>query len=140
MINKKYNFVVSLIVFLLILVYGIYLDKIGCDTNPQWCADTLDISQGIFFTSILYTLISALLLLLPNHYFTTWWKFARIGLPLALAAVVYVNLTFTSGYMSWGTGFDLLIIGAIYGLFILGSLISVAYVWMRTGKDIAGYR
>lgn len=125
--------------FFTILTIIFFLSKYAvslsiCSSTNYSCRTIFDDIENLFlFGPVLFPLI-LLISLLPNHYFTTWWKFARIGLPLALAAVVYVNLTFTSGYMSWGTGFDLLIIGAIYGLFTLASLISVAYVWMKARR------
>jgi len=134
MINKKKNFIYSISSLVLLAAFGYLYLYLGCDSSGVVCQDVIETTQTTFFMMVVYSSLSLSLLLLPNHYFTTWWKFARIGLPLALAAVVYVNLTFTSGYMSWGTGFDLLIIGAIYGLFILGSLISVAYVWMKARR------
>ena len=112
--------------FFTILTIVFFLSKYAvslgiCSSTDYSCRTTFDDIENLFlFGPVLFPLI-LVILFLPTHYF------ARFGLPLALTAAIYVNLTFTNGYMSWGTGFDLLIIGSIYGLFILGSVVSI--VW-----------
>lgn len=130
MLNKKINFVVALIISLGLFSYGYYLDIYGCEVNPQFCAETIDISQGIFLTFVLYALISLLYLFPPQRYFNAWWQFARFGLPLTIAGIVYINLTYDSGLFGFGAGFDLLLISGCYLFFILGTLVQLLRTWM----------
>jgi len=130
--NKKINFIGSLAITFTLLGYGIYLDVLGgCERHIEWCVASLDVTQSIFYTIILYTIFSFITFLLPTHYFTAFFQFARFGLPLTIAALFYINLTYDSGLFGFGAGLDLLLIGLCYSLFILGSLLALGWAWWR---------
>jgi hypothetical protein len=131
--NKKNNFTGSLLTAAVILSYGIYLDNGGCEQYIEWCESTIDSSRAIFYYFVIYTAFSFPLFLLPPHYFTRFWHFALWGLPLTLGAIIYINLTYDSGLFGFGAGFDLLLVGACYLFFVLGSLIQIARAWW-TGR------
>jgi hypothetical protein len=82
----------------------------------------------VFFPFVLF--FSLLTYKMPNRVFSFWWKFARYAIPVVLGLVILVNLRLhhtTGGFFNVDTAIDSLLVVILYGLFILGSVVSV--VW-----------
>jgi hypothetical protein len=60
--------------------------------------------------------------------FRTWWKFARWAIPTVFALVILVNLRLhhtPGGWLNMDAQVDLLLVGVVYGIFVLGAIISI---------------
>jgi hypothetical protein len=80
----------------------------------------------IFFPFILF--FSLLTYTLPNAVFITWWKFARWAIPAVFASIILINLRLhhtPGGWLNMDAQIDLLLVGVVYGIFVIGSIISI---------------
>ncbi len=97
----------------------------SCRTN--W--DTLEQSMYFFVPTFLFSLITYFA---PERVFISWWKFARIGIPVVFAGSLIVNLGLLHGrndVLPALTDIPALIL--IYGTFILGSVWQIWKGWKK---------
>lgn len=125
------------VLFILSLVWVfLYLEKTRTFLRPIVGSSNIEL---LFNSFLFFGLLLPLVLFLcisPAKYFTAWWKFARFGLPLTIAGIVYVNLTYDSGLFGFGAGFDLLLIGGCYLFFIFGTLVQLIRTWWKGRKSL----
>lgn len=124
--NKKV--IVLSIIGLILGVLLTELPELGI-CNSSFCYDVLSdiIGVAIGFYSISLLLISFILLFLRSEIYASWWKFARIYLPLALLLILIMGLSSSDG--SWGVSADFdaeITIWLTSGLFLVISLIIIA--------------
>ncbi len=120
--------IISTIIFF-ISRYAVYLNL--CIPEDYSCRLRFDTIENLFLFGPILLVVLIPIFLLPTHYFTAFFQFARFGLPLTIAALFYINLTYDSGLFGFGAGLDLLLIGLCYSLFILGSLSALGWAWWR---------
>jgi len=114
-----------------------------CRNTYEWggetrCMDSFSESivliSGFFSLSLL--LISLILFFLRPEIYTSWWKFARIYLPVALALILLMGFSDDGG--SWGVSADFdaeITIWFTAGLFLLISLILIIYKSLKLKKS-----
>ena len=125
--NKKVGLLgISLFgsILLLVIKYTEYVNLFRDMLGRQYLEiffNTLIFFPFIFFFSLLtYTMSDAI--------FRTWWKFARWAIPTVFALVILVNLRLhhtPGGWLNIDAQIDLLLVGVIYGIFVIGSIISI---------------
>jgi len=125
--NKKVGLLgISLFgsILLLIIKYTEYVNLFRDMLGRQYLEiffNTLIFFPFIFFFSLLtYTMSDAI--------FRTWWKFARWAIPTVFALVILVNLRLhhtPGGWLNMDAQVDLLLVGVVYGIFVLGAIISI---------------
>lgn len=92
-------------------------------------------TEFIFNVSLLFPFIFIFALLtywLPSQYFSAWWCFARITIPIIFAISVLINLRLhhsPGGFMNLDNIFDVPAHFLMYGIFVLGSLWQLGKVW-----------
>jgi hypothetical protein len=72
--------------------------------------------------------ISAILLFLPIKICTSWWKFARIAIPVIFVLSTLINLQLhhnSGGFMNLDNIFDIPALILMYSIFTIGSLIQI---------------
>ena len=114
----------SLAIFLLVIIkYTNYSSLLKEIFGRQW--------MEIIFNTLIFTplilFFSLLTYWLPQVIFNSWWKFARLAIPIVFVLVIIINLRPHSpgGWMNLDNEIDLLLVGVVYGLFTLGSLIQI---------------
>jgi len=125
--NKKVGLLgISLFgsILLLVIKYTEYVNLFRDMLGRQYLEiffNTLIFFPFIFFFSLLtYTMSDAI--------FRTWWKFARWAIPTVFALVILVNLRLhhtPGGWLNMDAQVDLLLVGVVYGIFVLGAIISI---------------
>jgi hypothetical protein len=125
--NKKVGLLgISLFgsILLLVIKYTEYVNLFRDMLGRQYLEiffNTLIFFPFIFFFSLLtYTMSDAI--------FRTWWKFARWAIPTVFALVILVNLRLhhtPGGWLNMDAQIDLLLVGVVYGIFVIGSIISI---------------
>jgi len=98
-----------------------------CDTYK--CRE---VSDGILLSTLALIgtsfIILMLLNFLPVRIFNSWWKFARVAVPVILVLSIVVNLQFhhrSGGLFNMDNLFDLPILILMYGTFVVGSLVQI---------------
>jgi hypothetical protein len=87
----------------------------------------------IFFPVILF--FSLLTYTMPQTVFASWWKFARWSIPTGFALVILINLRLhhtPGGWLNMDAQIDLLLAGVIYGIFVIGSIVSIVRGYKKT--------
>ena len=125
--NKKVGLLgISLFgsILLLVIKYTEYVNLFRDMLGRQYLEiffNTLIFFPFIFFFSLLtYTMSDAI--------FRTWWKFARWAIPTGFALVILINLRLhhtPGGWLNMDAQVDLLLVGVVYGIFVLGAIISI---------------
>jgi hypothetical protein len=125
--NKKVGLLgISLFgsILLLVIKYTEYVNLFRDMLGRQYLEiffNTLIFFPFIFFFSLLtYTMSDAI--------FRTWWKFARWAIPTGFALVILVNLRLhhtPGGWLNMDAQIDLLLVGVVYGIFVIGSIVSI---------------
>jgi len=128
--NKKNILIAgSLFIYLLFFYYQFMAPKGFCDVNNLiLCGYSMDQLKNIFnfFPVILF--FSLLTYTMSQAVFATWWKFARWAIPLVFTFVIVINLRLhhtPGGWLNMDAQIDLLLVGVIYGIFVIGSIISI---------------
>lgn len=70
-------------------------------------------------------------------YFSKWWKFARLTVPLVFVAQFIIGLGLhhnPGGWFSMDQTIDLFILFALYGFFVLGSLFQMFRAYVESTK------
>ncbi len=131
----KKNLVVINVFLLGILSAFIYVQ--GYD-GPKFCI-LIDHSDRCFYLyqvirdtlqvfMLAFLPITVLVCLFREIVVRTWWKFARIAIPIILVISTLINLQLhhsSGGFMNMDDMFDIPALILIYTVFILGSLIQI---------------
>jgi len=128
--NKKTILIASnLIIYLLFVTYQALAPQGFCDANNFiLCGYSMDTLRNIFnfFPVILF--FSLLTYTMSQTVFAFWWKFARWAIPAVFALVILINLRLhhtSGGWLNMDAQIDLVLVGVIYGLFTIGSALSI---------------
>jgi hypothetical protein len=128
--NKKIMLIaVSSVMYLFFISYQTLAAGGICDVNNFiLCGYSMDQIKNIFnfFPFILF--FSLLTYTLSNAVFTTWWKFARWAIPLVFTLIIMINLRLhhtPGGWLNMDAQIDSLLVGVVYGVFTIGSIISI---------------
>ena len=129
---KKKNTVLLFSVFGLCILfvsrYAALFDFCGKYSFTTSCFKNLEFINNLllFFPFILF--FSLLTYKMPTEIFNKWWKFARITIPTVLLLSAVINSGYfhhPGGFFNMDNQFDLLMLLSLYGLFVLGSLVSI---------------
>ena len=100
------------------------------------CEDILDsIAVPLGFFTIAIFPIAIILLFRPKPIFNSWWRFAKIYLPIALTLILIMGFSSDDG--SWGVGADFdaeITIWLTASLFLIISLILIIYKSIKLRK------
>ncbi len=92
------------------------------------CGDWVGRYQNIFLFFPILLITSALLYKMPTHVYESWWKFARITIPGVLLGSWLISLGLhhnPGGFFNMDNYFDLVGLGILYLIFIIGSLVQI---------------
>jgi hypothetical protein len=128
--NKKIILIAgSLFMYLFFLSYQTLAPKGLCDVNNFiLCGYSMDQIRNIFNFFPLILFFSLLTYNMSQAVFATWWKFARWAIPAGFALVILVNLRLhhtPGGWLNMDAQIDLLLVGLVYGIFVIGSIVSI---------------
>ncbi len=99
-------------------------------SGPEYCSFSCPKNyDGLVFNWLVVTggvfVLLSILYFLPRSIFKSWWKFARIAIPIIFIISTIINLQFhhrSGGLFNMDNLFDLPILFLMYGVFIVGSL------------------
>lgn len=89
------------------------------------CGNWVDKTQNNFLFFPIILTFSFATYFLSIRYFNSWWKFARIAIPIIFIISTLINLKLhhtSSSFMNLDDILDLPILFLMYGVFIVGSL------------------
>jgi hypothetical protein len=92
------------------------------------CGDWVDRIQNNFLFFPVILVFSIATFFLKGETFNSWWKFARIAIPIIFVISTIINLQLhhtPGGFFNMDNMFDLPIIFLMYAVFVLGSLIQI---------------
>ncbi|MFT7645271.1 MAG: hypothetical protein ACI9BF_000949 [Candidatus Paceibacteria bacterium] len=127
--NKKVILIV--LSFMLVCLFLIFKNSVNlglCQKIDYSCRMSLDEVERFLSPALILLFFSLLTYKLPQIVFDYWWKFARFGIPLVFALVILINLRLhhsPGGWLNLDNEIDLVLVGLIYGLFSLGSVIQI---------------
>ena len=104
------------------------------------CADAYNsVLLGWLFMSVMTTATILLLFRFQREVFITWWKFARIAIPVILVISRIINLGFhhtSGGFINTSDALDIPAHILMYSIFVIGSIIQIVrgYRISRTGE------
>jgi hypothetical protein len=107
------------------------ISKIDACYNSS-CFDLLiNIAQALFFFPLVF-IFSVITYFTPDRIFQSWWKFARIAIPLIFIPVLLINLEVHHSQHGELQGIlDIPALILLYGIFSVGSLIAIFRGWRR---------
>ncbi len=92
------------------------------------CADWVGKYQNIFLFFPILLIFSVSFFFLSEKMFLSWWKFARIAIPLILflSWVISLGLHHTQGgFFNMDNALDLLGLMILYAIFVIGSIVQI---------------
>jgi hypothetical protein len=112
------------VTLVLLLAYSMFLPLARLNLiDPLYRYDWFEL---VFNESVFALVIMPFILFTyfaPDHIFQYWWKFARIGIPVAFILSLLINLeVHHSPGGQWEDIFDIPALILIYGAFTLGSI------------------
>jgi len=133
--NKKNIFSVSGIAIILLLILG-YIQSGDICYSRSWCNnlwDNINTVGEILLVFIPVFIFSLITYKMRDEVFQAWWKFARWFVPVIMLVTFLINSQDRSGGMgisgAISSGFDMLLIGIFYAIFIITSLIKITLAY-----------
>ena len=105
--------------------------KIGlCDFGDVMCRSSFrDWGESALFFLLVF-FFSLITYFAPDRVFQSWWRFARIAIPIAFVLSLIINLEiFRSPGEQWGALIDIPALIVIYSTFALGSAWQIWKGW-----------
>jgi len=99
--------------------------------RPLLGGEGISLLVEISLLFVIFLPIFIVIVFLPSYYFRYWFRFALIGLPLTLGAIIYLNIIHTPGLFGWNSIFYPLFYLIFVSFFILGSLSALGWAWWR---------
>jgi hypothetical protein len=105
--------------------------KLGlCDVGDVACRYSYRIWGEAFLFFPLVFLFALITYFAPERVFQSWWRFARIGIPVAFASALVINLELLlSPGEQWGALFSIPALIIIYGAFTTASAWQIWKGW-----------
>lgn len=134
--NTKKN---VLIVSAIYVIFSIAIFLTGEFCNKTWCRVHDDDPLGLFFFFFLPLLPIFLLSLITykmrDEVFRAWWRFARWWASVIVAVTLLLERAGGGGGIGIGgavsTAFDILVLGVLYTVLVVVSLIQIAQAYFR---------
>lgn len=104
-----------------------------CEKSSYDCRKTSDSVQMVLGVFSLIFFFSLITYKMREEVFQTWWKFARWFVPVIMLITFLINSKTRGGGVvaTMSGGFDILIIGIFYAIFIITSLVKIVMVYKR---------
>lgn len=100
-----------------------------CNNLDYVCRTIWDTIENISYFFILLFIFSLLTFFMHSRVFNSWWKFARIAIPVILFISTLINLKLhhspSGGVLNMDDMFDLPILFLMYVVFVVGSLVQI---------------
>jgi len=91
-----------------------------------YCGDAIDTYQNIFLFFPIIFLFSILTFKMPNRIIKSWWAFAKYAIPIVFVLSTFISAGFHHNPNGqWQDIFDIPALFALYGIFIVGSLVQI---------------
>jgi hypothetical protein len=118
-------------VFVLLLLALLYN---FCGEYRGICKETFSFIVYPFSPLPLVFILSLITYKMRDEVFQAWWKFARWFVPVIMLVTFLVNSKSRGGGVvaTMSGGFDLLIIGLFYAIFVITSLVKITLAYRRT--------
>lgn len=127
----------NLILTSAIICFGVLVvDFIDLTSNFSYpLSETISNSlTSLFICSVLVVIFGFLCALLKKRTFTTWWRFAKYGIPVTLILLLAINFGIlrspTQGSFGWGglinSAVDIWAIIFVLTVFVIGSIVQIA--------------
>ncbi len=117
----------SILITLLVFIAE-YL-KLDSFCPSSSCNNSYDsILLGWFLVSVMTIAITLFLFRCSDGVVNSWWKFARIAIPLILIISTIINLGFhhnPGGFMNMDDMFDIPVHILLYTIFVIGSIVQI---------------
>ena len=127
--NKKIGLlIISFVLTCLFLVAKNSVNLDICESSDYSCRSYLDMYERFLSPSYLLLFFSLLTYTLSDAIFSIWWKFARWAIPAVFALVILINLRLhhtPGGWLNMDVQIDSFLMGVVYGVFVLGAIISI---------------
>lgn len=99
-----------------------------CEKMNHGCITKYNILHNSYYIFALVLVFSIVTYRAPERVFIAWWKFARFAIPAAFLLSIPVNLGLfhePGGFMNMDDLTDFVLLGFVYVLFIIGSVIQI---------------
>lgn len=121
--TKKKMLTISFVLTILFSALVVAVDIYHYDFCDYSCQRTIINTGESFFFFPFVLVFSLITYFSPDRVFQSWWKFARIGIPVAFILSLLINLeVHHSPGGQWEDIFDIPALILIYGVFTLGSI------------------
>jgi hypothetical protein len=124
--KKKIILFTSLALVIMFSILILFVDIL----NYDFCSrDCINIGESFFFFPLVF-FFSLITYFTPDRIFQSWWKFARIAIPLIFTPILLINLeVHHSKNGQWQDIFDLQILILLYSIFTIGSIWAIWKGW-----------
>lgn len=126
---KKITLYVSLGLTLILLALILVIDILRLDICSNSCRDiVIDVGESMFFFPVVF-MFSLITYFAPERVFASWWKFARVAIPVAFIANALLMYDMSQSTDAFDDIVYIPVLILIYGSFILGSAWQIWKGW-----------
>lgn len=101
-----------------------------------FCSDSYGIVAILILPSLPILILSLITYKMRDEAFRAWWGFARWWVPVIIVATFLLGNAGGGGSIGIGGAvsgaFDVLVIGALYAIFIIASLVKIVRTYLKT--------
>lgn len=136
--NTKRNVFFIGVIGSVLLVLPAILNQMSSCYQESWffCSESYEIVAILALPFLFVLLLSLITYFMRDEVFRAWWGFARWWVPVIIVVTYLLNSANSGGGLGIGgavsSAFDILIIGILYAVLIITSLIKITQAYFRS--------